>query len=118
MPGVTAELAAARLDCRTDQVLVASTGIIGHQLPMDRIEAGIDRAIGGLGSGPESFQAAAGAIMTTDTRPKLVSIEADASAPGRDGAGAGERGRDDRAPDGDDARLSADGRSDLGQRLE
>src|SRR5581483_8606195 len=32
----TAELAAEALGCAADQVLVASTGIIGHQLPMDR----------------------------------------------------------------------------------
>src|SRR3954447_16595904 len=30
----TAELAAERLGCRIDQILVASTGVIGHQLPM------------------------------------------------------------------------------------
>src|SRR5271166_4917591 len=36
----TAARAAALLHCRTEQVLVASTGVIGHQLPMDRIETG------------------------------------------------------------------------------
>jgi glutamate N-acetyltransferase / amino-acid N-acetyltransferase len=69
----TAERAAALLGCRAEQILVASTGVIGHQLPMDRIEAGIARAVGGLSSGPEAFQAAAASIMTTDTRPKIVS---------------------------------------------
>jgi glutamate N-acetyltransferase / amino-acid N-acetyltransferase len=71
----TAEAAAARLGCRSDQVLVASTGVIGHQLPMDRIEAGVELAIGALGSDEASFQAAAGAIMTTDTRRKIVSCQ-------------------------------------------
>ncbi len=71
----TASKAASRLGCRSEQVLVASTGVIGHQLPMDKIEAGLDQAIAALGAGPESFQAASGAIMTTDTRPKIVSLE-------------------------------------------
>ena len=69
----TAQIAASRLDCRSDQVLVASTGVIGHQLPMDRIETGVAQAVAGLGSDPDSFRAAARAIMTTDTRPKIVS---------------------------------------------
>jgi glutamate N-acetyltransferase / amino-acid N-acetyltransferase len=71
----TADAAASRLDCRADQILVASTGVIGHQLPMDKIEAGVAQAIAGLRSDPDSFQAAAGAIMTTDTRRKIVSLQ-------------------------------------------
>jgi len=70
----TAAAAAAHLNCRAEQVLVASTGVIGHQLPMERIEAGLEQAIARLGSDAESFQAAAAAIMTTDTRAKLVSL--------------------------------------------
>ena len=66
-----------------DQVLVASTGVIGHQLPMDRIEAGLEQAVACLGADTESFQAAAAAIMTTDTRPKIVSLRASRSAAGR-----------------------------------
>jgi glutamate N-acetyltransferase / amino-acid N-acetyltransferase len=69
----TAAAAAARLQCRAEQVLVASTGVIGHQLPMDKIEKGVAQAIARLGDDAESFRAAAGAIMTTDTRPKIVS---------------------------------------------
>ena len=69
----TAACAAALLGCRPEQVLVASTGIIGHQLPMDKIEAGIAKAVAGLSAGPEAFQTAAAAMMTTDTRPKIVS---------------------------------------------
>jgi glutamate N-acetyltransferase / amino-acid N-acetyltransferase len=69
----TAECAAALLRYRPEQVLVASTGIIGHQLPMEKIEAGIAKAVAGLSAGPEAFQTAAAAIMTTDTRPKIVS---------------------------------------------
>lgn len=70
----TAAAAAALLNCRTEQVLVASTGVIGHQLPMDRLEAGVEQAIARLRPDPESFQAAAGSIVTTDTRPKIVSL--------------------------------------------
>ena len=69
----TAEYAATLLACRPEQVLVASTGIIGHQLPMDKIEAGIAQAVHGLSTGPEAFKLAASSIMTTDTRPKIVS---------------------------------------------
>ncbi len=34
--------------CRPEQVLVASTGVIGHQLPMDRLEAGLAEALARL----------------------------------------------------------------------
>jgi glutamate N-acetyltransferase/amino-acid N-acetyltransferase len=70
----TAEIAAGLVGCRPEEVLVASTGIIGHQLPMDKIEAGIAAAVAGLSAAPEAFQTAAAAIMTTDTRPKIVSL--------------------------------------------
>jgi len=70
----TAARAAALLDCRPEQVLVASTGVIGHQLPMDRIEAGLEQAIARLTPHSEGFQNAAAAIITTDTRPKVVSL--------------------------------------------
>ena len=51
-------------------VLVASTGIIGHHLPMDKVEAGIAAIT--LGDGGERV---ARAIMTTDTRPKRAVAE-------------------------------------------
>ncbi len=70
----TAAHAAAALRCHPRQVLVASTGVIGHQLPMGKIEAGIDQAIPRLSFDAEGFHTAALAIMTTDTRPKLVSL--------------------------------------------
>jgi glutamate N-acetyltransferase/amino-acid N-acetyltransferase len=70
----TAERTGALLGCRPQQVLVASTGVIGHQLPMDRIEAGIAEAVAGLSSDAQAFRAAAASIMTTDTRPKIVSL--------------------------------------------
>ena len=70
----TAAAAGALLGCLPEQVLVASTGVIGHQLPMDRLEAGLTRAHGQLSTTPESFETAADAILTTDTRRKLVSL--------------------------------------------
>ena len=60
-------------------VLVASTGIIGHQLPMEKIKAGIAKAAGNLSSSASAGLDFAKAIMTTDTKPKQavrqISIE-------------------------------------------
>lgn len=69
----TAELAASHLSCNPDQILLASTGIIGHQLPMDLLEKGLTEAISLARSDEEGFRAASEAILTTDTRPKVVS---------------------------------------------
>jgi glutamate N-acetyltransferase/amino-acid N-acetyltransferase len=70
----TAEEAAALLGCEARQILVASTGVIGRQLPMDRLIEGIKHAASQLSPGAASFQTAAQAILTTDTRPKVVSL--------------------------------------------
>ncbi|MGA1637717.1 MAG: bifunctional glutamate N-acetyltransferase/amino-acid acetyltransferase ArgJ [Ilumatobacteraceae bacterium] len=61
---------AAQLDCNTDELIIASTGVIGRQYPMEKIRAGI-AAVPAL---PESTDATlvARAIMTTDTKPKLA----------------------------------------------
>ena len=61
-------LAAAAMRCRTEQVLVLSTGVIGVQLPMDKIGPGLRTAA--ADQHPDRGMAAARAIMTTDTRPK------------------------------------------------
>ncbi|MGB3086570.1 MAG: bifunctional glutamate N-acetyltransferase/amino-acid acetyltransferase ArgJ [Phycisphaerae bacterium] len=63
-------LAAEQIGCAAEQMLVASTGVIGHALPMGKIERGIRAACAALASGPEADDAFARAIMTTDTRPK------------------------------------------------
>jgi glutamate N-acetyltransferase/amino-acid N-acetyltransferase len=68
-----AELAAEVLGVTAEEVLVASTGVIGHQMPMERIEAGIRAAAGQLAIDGDP---AARAIMTTDTRPKQIAVEA------------------------------------------
>ncbi len=73
----TAELAAQRLGCEAHQVLVASTGVIGHRLPMDKIEAGLVEAIAAATADADGFRAAAGAILTTDSGPKIASRQVD-----------------------------------------
>jgi glutamate N-acetyltransferase / amino-acid N-acetyltransferase len=56
------------LGARAEEVLVASTGVIGHRLPMEKIRAGIGAAAGRLGR--DDDPAVLRAIMTTDTREK------------------------------------------------
>jgi glutamate N-acetyltransferase / amino-acid N-acetyltransferase len=64
-------LVARLLDCPDEQVLVASTGVIGVALPMDRIRVGVPAAFGTLDADRrESGGRAAQAIMTTDPFPK------------------------------------------------
>ena len=71
----TADAAAKALQIPEDSVLVASTGVIGMQLPIDRIEAGVSAMAPMLSDSEEAGHAAAKAIMTTDTRPKEVAVE-------------------------------------------
>ncbi len=68
-------LVAEKLSVKPEQVLVCSTGRIGEFLPMEKISDGIGKACGGLSSSPEQSEAAARAIMTSDTRPKTVLAE-------------------------------------------
>lgn len=63
-------LLAQQIGASPDDVLVASTGVIGRFLPMDVLEAGIPAAAKKLASTPDSFLQAAQAMMTTDTFPK------------------------------------------------
>ncbi len=58
------------LQIPTDEVLVASTGVIGMQLPIDRICAGVETMVPQLNGDIESGHNAALAIMTTDTHEK------------------------------------------------
>lgn len=64
MASLTAEL----VGCPSDQVLVASTGVIGVNLKMDKLRAGLPGAVSALGA--DQGPAAARAIMTTDPFPK------------------------------------------------
>ena len=63
--------AAFRAGASAEEVLVCSTGVIGHFLPMDKLEAGV-AALAPASTGGEAF---ARAIMTTDTRPKHGSVK-------------------------------------------
>ncbi len=68
----TARQAATLLGLRPTQVVVASTGVIGVYLPMDRLSKGLERAVKALSHGPEACFDAAEAIMTTDHVPKMA----------------------------------------------
>ena len=72
----TAEHVASVLGVSSGDVLVCSTGLIGEQLPMDKILPGIDAAAAALDAGNEfdGGAAAATAIMTTDTVSKQASF--------------------------------------------
>ena len=68
-----AELTGRELGISPESVMVCSTGRIGNQLPMDKIEKGIGLAAKALR--PDGGAEAAGAIMTTDTVRKEVAVE-------------------------------------------
>jgi len=68
-----AKLVAATVGCGAGEVLVASTGVIGVRLPMEKLRAGIAEA--GWRLSPDGGADAARAILTTDTRPKEVAVE-------------------------------------------
>jgi len=70
----TAECASEALNIPKDSVLVASTGVIGMQLPIDRICAGTKDMAAKLGNTTEDGHNAACAIMTTDTKEKEVAV--------------------------------------------
>ena len=63
-----AALAAAAIGCDPAQVVVASTGVIGHLLPMEKIRSGVPA----ISLSPDGGEALSRAIMTTDTRPKRI----------------------------------------------
>lgn len=67
---IMCKLLAKEVDAKPEQILVASTGIIGHQLPMKKVTAGILDGAAKLASSAEAGFDFANAIMTTDTRPK------------------------------------------------
>ena len=72
-----AETTSAALGCSVSEVLVASTGMIGTQLPMIGVQDGILRAVAGLDDSLEAANRAAKAILTTDSVTKEVLIPAD-----------------------------------------
>ncbi len=70
-----AECAGRLLGIPAMAVLVASTGVIGMQLPLDRIQAGIEKLAAAKSDTAEAGLNAAKAIMTTDTVPKEVAVQ-------------------------------------------
>jgi glutamate N-acetyltransferase/amino-acid N-acetyltransferase len=68
-----ASLAAARLGLSPEHILVASTGVIGVPLPMDKIKTGILEIKPTRGGGQDFCRA----MMTTDTRPKEIAVQVD-----------------------------------------
>lgn len=69
-----AEAVGNEMQLPKDAVLVASTGVIGRQLPMDIIKKGIKQLPKGLKPDEEAATLAAEAIMTTDTKSKQVAV--------------------------------------------
>jgi glutamate N-acetyltransferase / amino-acid N-acetyltransferase len=70
-----AQLTAGGLSAGIDDILVAQTGIIGVPMPMQKVEDAVPRAVATLGSGRETDQSVARAIMTTDLVPKSIAAE-------------------------------------------
>ena len=68
-----AHMTAGLLNIKDDEVLVASTGIIGVTLPMKKIEAGIKKVIAAMSE--SGYEKAKQAILTTDTFPKEYAYE-------------------------------------------
>lgn len=71
----TSDAAAEILGIPAESVLVASTGVIGKQLPIDRIEAGVKAMAPLLDGSLESGTDASKAIMTTDTKNKEAAVK-------------------------------------------
>lgn len=71
----TAQAAGEILGIPEDSVLVASTGVIGKQLPMDILEAGVKKMVPLLSETAAAGTLAAESIMTTDTVKKEIAVE-------------------------------------------
>ena len=70
-----AEMAAEKLGIKADETAVASTGVIGVPIPIERIETGMADLVSSLDS--NGGEAALEAIMTTDTRKKSAAVSLD-----------------------------------------
>jgi glutamate N-acetyltransferase/amino-acid N-acetyltransferase len=68
-------LVAAELGCRSEEVLVCSTGLIGFELPMEAIRSGVGPLVSGRGADAEAGRRAAEAIRTTDTCRKETLVQ-------------------------------------------
>lgn len=70
----SAQIVANALGCDAEDVLVASTGVIGVPLPLEPYQVGVPAAADALAHSPAAAHDAARAVMTTDTVPKEVSL--------------------------------------------
>ncbi|HEX4409517.1 MAG TPA: bifunctional glutamate N-acetyltransferase/amino-acid acetyltransferase ArgJ [Xanthobacteraceae bacterium] len=70
----TAKLAAAAVGCKTSEVFLASTGVIGEPLPAQAFDGVLGKLV--ATATPDAYEEAARAIMTTDTFPKLATARA------------------------------------------
>lgn len=71
----TAQKAAEALGISEDAVLVASTGVIGWQIPVDKVVTGVDKLVQAKAHTPEAGLSAVEAMMTTDTKPKQAAVQ-------------------------------------------
>ena len=71
----TAGAAADALEISPQSVLICSTGVIGMQLPMEKMTEGVRMLAKAIKPGEEAGTDAAKAIMTTDTRNKQVAVK-------------------------------------------
>jgi glutamate N-acetyltransferase/amino-acid N-acetyltransferase len=68
----TAKKVADQLNCKMEEVFISSTGVIGETLNAELITSAIGQMLQNLESGEKAFDKASRAIMTTDTKPKLI----------------------------------------------
>ncbi|HET6246926.1 MAG TPA: bifunctional glutamate N-acetyltransferase/amino-acid acetyltransferase ArgJ [Tepidisphaeraceae bacterium] len=69
------EVAAELIGCTNEDILPSSTGIIGHRLPIDKVEHGIKDVYQYLGDSLEHAHLFADAILTTDLKRKAAAVE-------------------------------------------
>lgn len=69
-----ARMAAEPLGVAPDSIFVCSTGRIGERLPMEKVAAGIRDAVARLDASAEQGECCAKAILTSDTRPKTITV--------------------------------------------
>jgi glutamate N-acetyltransferase/amino-acid N-acetyltransferase len=72
-----AELTAAQLECDPLDIFVCSTGVIGRQLPMEKVEQGISRISDGLSETEKAGNDFSRAILTTDLVQKQIAVSID-----------------------------------------
>lgn len=77
----TCEIVADAVGCAAEDVLVASTGVIGQQLPMEPFESGVPALAARVGHSAQDGHDAANAIMTTDTVAKECAVTYESDDP-------------------------------------